>query len=268
MILLKTSEEIEIMRRAARMVSETLAMLTLEIREGIPTLHLEKKAEEFILDKGGKPAFKGVGAPGNPYPYTLCISINEEVVHGMPSQRIIKDGDIVSVDCGVIWMGFYGDHAYSFGVGNVDEKKQKLMRVTKECLYKGIEQMKAGNRVGDIGHAIQQHAQKQGFGVVRELVGHGLGRSLHEEPQVPNYGKRGSGPKLLEGMVLAIEPMINMGTKDVIQKKDGWTIVTADGKPSAHFEHDVALINGKADILSDYSIIEQAIEKNPCLIKI
>ncbi|MCX8080765.1 MAG: type I methionyl aminopeptidase [Bacteroidia bacterium] len=269
MIYLKTSSEIEIMRQAAQLVSKTLAMLAEEIKEGLPTITLDRLAEEFIISHGAKPAFKGYGSGKNKFPYTLCISINEEVVHGMPkADRYLKDGDIVSIDCGVILNEFHGDHAYTFGIGNIGKEKEKLLRVTKECLYLGIEQMVAGNRIGDISHAIQQHAQKNGFGVVRELVGHGLGKNLHEEPQVPNYGKRGSGPKLIEGMVLAIEPMINMGTKDVIQKEDGWTIVTADRKPSAHFEHDVALVHGKAEILSDFSIIEDVIKKNPYLVNI
>lgn len=268
MIYIKTPEEIEIMRIAAQLVSQTLAILASEIKEGITTIYLDKIAEDFIHSNHARPAFKGYGAGKNKFPHTLCISINEEVVHGIPSQRILKEGDIVSVDCGVVYMDYHGDHAYTFGIGQIGKDKEKLLRVTKECLYLGIEQMTAGNRIGDISFAIQQHAQKNGFGVVRELVGHGLGRFLHEDPQVPNYGKRGSGPKLVEGMVLAIEPMINMGTKDVLQKNDGWTIVTADRKPSAHFEHNVALVNGKPDILSDFSIIEKAIEKNPYLIKI
>lgn len=268
MIYIKTPEEIEIMRQAARLVSQTLAMLAAEIRDGIPTILLDQMAEDFIRSKNARPAFKGYGSGKNKFPYTLCISINEEVVHGMPSQRVLKEGDIVSVDCGVVYMDYHGDHAYTFGIGEIGKDKEKLLKVTKECLYLGIGQMTAGNRIGDISHAIQQHAQKNGYGVVRELVGHGLGRYLHEEPQVPNYGKRGSGPKLVEGMVLAIEPMINMGTKDVVQKNDGWTIITADRKPSAHFEHDVALVNGNPDILSDFSIIEKAIQNNPCLVKI
>jgi methionyl aminopeptidase len=268
MIYIKTPEEIEIMRQAARLVSRTLAMLAAEIREGIPTLLLDQMAEDFIRSNHAKPAFKGYGSGKNKFPFTLCISINEEVVHGMPSQRVLKEGDIVSVDCGVVYMDYHGDHAYTFGIGEIGTDKEKLLKVTKECLYLGIGQMTAGNRIGDISHAIQQHAQKHGYGVVRELVGHGLGKYLHEDPQVPNYGKRGSGPKLVEGMVLAIEPMINMGTKDVVQKNDGWTVITADRKPSAHFEHDVALVNGKADILSDFSVIENAIQNNPSLVKI
>lgn len=261
MIYLKTREEIELMRESALMVSRTLGIVAKEVKPGVTPKFLDKLAEEYIRDNGGVPAFKGYkghnGAPD--FPATLCISVNEAVVHGIPDNRPLQDGDIISVDCGVKKNGFYGDHAYSFAVGEIKPELQKLLRVTKECLYLGIEKMVSGNRVGDISYTIQQHAEKNGFGVVRELVGHGLGRNLHEEPEVPNFGKRGDGPKLKDGMVLAIEPMINLGRKDVRQLKDGWTIITVDNLPSAHFEHDVALVNGKPEILSTFAYIEEAL---------
>ncbi len=261
MIYLKTREEIELMRESALMVSRTLAVIAREIKPGVTPLFLDKLAEEYIRDNGGVPAFKGYkGGRGVPdFPATLCISINEAVVHGIPGNKPLKDGDLISVDCGVKKNGFFGDHAYTFGVGEIKPEVQKLIDVTKESLYLGIQQMVSGNRIGDISYAIQQHAEKNGYGVVRELVGHGLGRSMHEEPEVPNYGARGNGPKIKEGMVLAIEPMINMGTKNIRQLNDGWTIITADGKPSAHFEHDVAVVDGKPEILSSYAFIEEAL---------
>ncbi len=261
MIFLKTKEEIELMRESALMVSRALGLVAREVKPGVTPLFLDKLAEEFIRDNGGVPAFKGYkGQPGiTDFPATLCISINEAVVHGIPTNTPLNEGDIISVDCGVKKNGFYGDHAYTFGVGLIKPEVQKLIDVTKECLYLGIEKMVSGNRIGDISNAIQLHAKKNGYGVVEELVGHGLGRHLHEDPQVPNYGKRGSGPKITEGMVLAIEPMINMGTKNIKLLKDGWTYITADRKPSAHFEHDVAVVNGKPEILSTYAYIEEAI---------
>lgn len=261
MIYLKTREEIELMRESALMVSRTLAIIAREVKPGAIPLKLDKLAEEFIRDNGGVPAFKGYKSHsgGRDFPATLCISINEAVVHGIPTNTPLRVGDLISVDCGVKKNGYFGDHAYTFAVGEVKPEVKKLIEVTKESLYLGIAQMVSGNRIGDISYAIQQHAEKNGYGVVRELVGHGLGRNLHEEPEVPNYGKRGDGPKLKEGMVLAIEPMINMGKKDIKQLKDGWTIVTADGKPSAHFEHDVAIVDGKPEILSSYAFIEEAL---------
>jgi methionyl aminopeptidase len=261
MIYLKNREEIELMRESALMVSRTLGIIAREIKPGVTPLHLDRLAEEYIRDNGGVPAFKGYkGGRGVPdFPATLCISINEAVVHGIPGNEPLKNGDIISVDCGVKKNGFFGDHAYTFAVGEVKPEIQKLIDVTKESLYLGIKQMVSGNRIGDISYAIQQHAEKHGFGVVRELVGHGLGKSMHEEPEVPNYGKRGDGPKIKEGLVLAIEPMINLGTKNIKQLSDGWTIVTADAKPSAHFEHDVAVIDGKPEILSSYAFIEEAL---------
>lgn len=259
MIILKTREEIEIMREAAQSVSRTLGMLAKEIKPGVTPKYLDKLAEQFIRDNGGIPTFKGYGHPKNPFPATLCMSLNEAVVHGVPNDVPLKEGDIISVDCGVTKNGYVGDHAYTFGIGQISPEVQRLLDVTKECLYIGIEQVKAGNRVGDISWHIQDHAEKNGYGVVRELTGHGLGRNLHEEPEVPNFGKRGNGPLLKDGMVIAIEPMINMGTRNVKYGKDGWTILTADKKPSAHFEHDVALIDGKPEILSTFKYIEEAL---------
>ncbi|MBK6522110.1 MAG: type I methionyl aminopeptidase [Sphingobacteriaceae bacterium] len=262
MIYLKTSEEIELMRESALMVSRTLGLIAAEIKPGVIPSKLDKLAEEYIRDNGGIPAFKGYKGANGPFPSTLCVSINETVVHGIPGDKPVKEGDIISVDCGVKKNGFFGDHAFTFEVGEVTPEVKRLLQVTKECLYKGIEQMIEGNRIGDISYAIQQHAEKNGYGVVRELVGHGLGKNLHEEPEVPNYGSRGNGPKIKEGLVLAIEPMINMGKKNIKQLNDGWSIVTADNLPSAHFEHDVAVINGKPEILSTYAFIEEALKKN------
>jgi methionyl aminopeptidase len=261
MIYLKTREEIELMRESALMVSRTLGLIAAQIKPGVIPAELDKLAEEFIRDNGGIPAFKGYkGGRGVPdFPATLCISVNEAVVHGIPGKKALNSGDIISVDCGVKKNGFFGDHAYTFAVGEVKPEILKLIEVTKESLLIGIAQMVAGNRIGDISFAIQQHAEKHGFGVVRELVGHGLGRTMHEEPEVPNYGKRGDGPKIKEGLVLAIEPMINLGTKNIKHLNDGWTIITADGKPSAHFEHDVAVVDGKPEILSTYAYIEEAL---------
>ncbi|MBS1650436.1 MAG: type I methionyl aminopeptidase [Bacteroidetes bacterium] len=262
MIYLKTREEIEIMRESVLLVSRTLGEVAKHVKEGVTPIFLDKLAEEYIRDNGGTPAFKGYKGHGNvpDFPATLCISINEAVVHGIPTNNPLKDGDIVSVDCGAKKNGFFGDHAYTFAVGNVKQEHLHLIENTKQALYKGIEQMVSGNRIGDISYAIQNYAESFGYGVVRELIGHGLGRNLHEDPEVPNYGKRGDGPKLKEGMVLAIEPMINLGTKQIKHLNDGWTVITADGKPSAHFEHDVAIINGKPEILSTYAYIEDALK--------
>lgn len=257
MIYYKTSHEIEAIREAALIVSRTLAEIAKIIRPGISTIELDKVAEEFIRDNGAKPGFKGYGG----FPGTLCTSVNDEVVHGIPNKRILKEGDIVSIDCGAIKNGYYGDHAYTFSIGEISSELQKLIRITKESLYIGIEAARAGQRIGDVGFAIQKHAEKHGYGVVRELTGHGLGRGLHEEPSVPNYGRRGRGPQLREGLVIAIEPMINLGKKSVRQLNDGWTIVTADGKPSAHFEHDIAIVNGKPEILSTFDYLEEELQK-------
>ena len=255
MIYLKTKEEIELIRKSSLLVGKTLAEVAKLIKPGVKTIDLDKRAEEFITDHGAIPGFKGY----NGFPYTLCISINENVVHGFPSERELIDGDIVSVDCGTLMNGFYGDSAYTFGVGEVKEEIVALMKRTKESLYIGIEMAVAGNRIGDIGNAVQKYVEKVGYTVVRDLVGHGLGKNLHEKPEVPNYGRQGTGPILKEGMVLAIEPMINLGTKKVVQENDGWTIRTADRKPSAHFEHDVAIRKGKADILSTFEYIEEVL---------
>jgi methionyl aminopeptidase len=259
MIYYKTKEEIEIMRRAAQLVSKTLGMLAAEIKPGIDTLHLDKLAEQFIRDHKGIPAFLGQ----YDFPNSLCISANDQVVHGIPSKKPLQEGDVVSIDCGVILDGYYGDHAYTFMVGEVAPEVKKLLKVTLECLEIGIEEFREGNRIGDLGYVIQTHAESHGYGVVRELVGHGLGRSIHEDPQVPNYGKRGRGKKIQEGLVIALEPMINMGTHRVKQLKDGWSIVTHDGKPSAHFEHDIACVDGKADVLSTFDYIYEALGGDP-----
>jgi methionyl aminopeptidase len=253
----KTLEEIELMRAAAQVVSRTLGIVAAEIKPGVTPLQLDKLAETYIRDQGAEPAFLGLYG----FPNTLCMSKNEQVVHGIPDNQPLVDGDIISVDCGAKLHGFYGDHAYTFAVGEVSAEVQKLLRVTLESLYLGIEQAVEGNRIGDISFAIQQHAEKNGYGVVRELVGHGLGRKLHEKPEVPNYGKRGSGPRIQNGLVIAIEPMINMGVKNIKQLEDGWTIITADKKPSAHFEHDVAIVDGKPEILSTFKYVEEALAK-------
>lgn len=257
MIQLKTDEEIEIQRQSSLLVGKTLAEVAKHIKPGIKTSYLDKIAEEFILDHGAVPGFKGYGG----FPGTLCISVNDEVVHGIPGERELIDGDIVSIDCGTLMNGFYGDSAYTFAVGNVTAEILELLKRTKESLYLAIEQAVAGKRIGDIGFAVQKHVESFGYSVVRDLVGHGVGRSLHEKPEIPNYGKRGSGIKLKKGMCLAIEPMVNMGVKEVTQDNDGWTIRTADGKPSAHFEHDVAVRNDKADILSTFEYIEEVLNK-------
>ena len=254
-IILKTPEEIELMRESAQLVSKTLGMLAKEVKPGAMPLELDKLAEEFIRDHGGKPGFLGM----YDFPNTLNWSPNEQVVHGIPDQTPLKDGDIISIDCGVFMNGFYGDHAYTFEVGEVAEETKALLKTAKESLYIGIEQFKAGNRVGDVGFAIQKYNEDQGYGIVRELVGHGLGNSLHEGPEMPNYGKRGRGKVFKEGLVVAIEPMINMGTHRVIQGRDGWTIKTADGKPSAHFEHNIAIVAGKPKLLSTFQYIYDAL---------
>lgn len=245
------------MREAAQIVSRTLGIIAAEIRPGVTTLALDKIAEDYIRSQNAVPGFLGM----YDFPNTLCVSVNEQVVHGYPTNIPLKDGDIVSVDCGSVFEGFYGDHAYTFEVGEVKPEIRKLLQVTKECLEIGIQQTRVGNRIGDIGWHIQQHAEKHGYGVVKDLVGHGLGRTMHEEPQVPNYGRRGQGKKIQEGLVIAIEPMINMGTERVITADDNWTILTADGQVSAHFEHDVAVVNGLPEVLSTFKYIEEALAK-------
>jgi methionyl aminopeptidase len=261
MIHYKTKEEIELMRISALLVSKTLSVVAAGIKPGISTHTLNLLAEEFILSNGATPSFKGYGKPA--FPFACCMSVNDAVVHGFPTNVELKDGDIVSVDVGVFKNGFHGDSAYTFAIGNISDKVKQLLTITKQSLYKGIEKAVHGNRVGDIGYAIQWHTERQqGYGVVRDLVGHGLGRHLHEDPQVPNYGKRGSGAKLRENMVIAIEPMINLGTKNVYHDKDGWTIRTEDASPSAHYEHNVVIQKGKADILSSFTEIEAAEKAN------
>lgn len=259
MIYLKTLEEIEGIREAAQLVSQTLGYIAPYIQSGITPKQLDKMAEEYIRDHGGIPAFKGYKG----YPATLCVSVNEVVVHGIPNHIPLKEGDIVSVDCGVKKNGFYGDHAYTFMIEPVKPEVRKLVQITYECLYLGIQEATVENRIGDIGFAIQQHAEKNGFSVVRDLVGHGIGKNLHEAPDVPNFGRKGNGYPIKNGMVLAIEPMINMGKYKVFQLQDGWSIVTADKKPSAHFEHDIAIINGKSEILSTFEYIEKALGISP-----
>lgn len=255
MIITKNPEEIELMRESALVVSKTLGMLAKEVKPGITTNQLDTLAEDYIRSLGAIPGFKGL----YDCPSTLLCSVNEAVVHGLPTDRPLEEGDIVAIDCGAIKNDFYGDHAYTFEVGEVDSETQKLLAVTKESLYRGIRAFKHGNRVGDIGYAVQNYCESFGYGVVRELVGHGLGKKLHEDPEIPNYGKRGRGKKFIEGMTIAIEPMINMGTHRVKQLKDGWTIVTQDGKPSAHFEHNIALVNGKPELLSTFAYVYQVL---------
>lgn len=256
-IYYKTEEEIDLLRESSLLVGRTLAEVAKVIKPGVTTLDLDKVAEECIRDHGGVPGFLNY----NGFPNSLCTSVNSQVVHGIPTDKPLEDGDIVSVDCGVLKNGFYGDSAYTFTIGEVSDEIKKLLRVTKESLNLAIEQAVAGNRIGDIGYAIQHHAESNGFGVVRELVGHGLGQSLHEAPEVPNYGRRGNGLKLREGLVLAIEPMINLGVRQVKQLSDGWTIITADNLPSAHFEHDVVVRKGKAEVLSTFEYIEEVLNK-------
>lgn len=256
MVYYKNDEEVELIRKSSLLVGKTLAEVAKIIGPGKTTDDLDKVAEEFILDHGAKPGFKGY----NGFPKTLCTSVNNAVVHGIPNGEYLKDGDIVSVDCGVLWNEFYGDSAYTFKVGQVSQEIHKLLEVTKESLQLGIDQAVEGNRIGDIGFAIQTHAEMNGYGVVRELVGHGLGRNLHEAPEVANYGRKGVGMQLKSGLVLAIEPMINMGSKKVKEAPDKWTIITSDGLPSAHFEHTVVVRNGKAEVLSTFEYVEEVLK--------
>lgn len=258
MLYYKTQDEIELIRESSLLVARTLAEVAKVIRPGITTLELDRLAETFIRDQGGVPAFLNY----NGFPNSLCISVNAQVVHGIPGKTELQDGDVCSVDCGVLKNGFYGDSAFTFPVGDVDDATMELLRVTRDSLLKGIEQAIVGNRIGDVSAAIQQHAEDAGYSVVRELVGHGIGRHLHEKPEVPNYGKRGGGMTLKEGLVIAIEPMINLGGKAVVHEKDGWTVRTADKKPSAHFEHTVAVRKGTADILSSFVFVEEALKSN------
>jgi methionyl aminopeptidase len=253
MVYYKTEEEIALIRESGDILGRAHGEVAKEIRPGVKTSKLDKIAEEYIKDQGGIPSFKDY----NGFPYSLCISLNENVVHGFPSEVELKEGDIVSIDCGVFYKGFHSDSAYTYPVGVVSKEKAELLKVTKESLYKGIEQAVAGNRIGDIGFAIQHYVESFGYSVVRELVGHGLGRDLHEAPEVPNYGKRGHGSKIRSGLVIAIEPMVNMGRKNVVQESDGWTIRTSDRKPSAHFEHTVAIFEDKTEILTTHKYLEE-----------
>lgn len=255
MIYYKSEEEISLIRESAQILGKVHGIIAQNIKEGITTLSLDKIAEEFIRDSGGIPSFKGY----NGFPYSLCISVNEAVVHGFPGSYILKSGDIVSIDCGVKFKNFHSDSAYTHGVGELDPEVTKLLQKTKESLLLGIDKAIAGNRMGDVASAVQQHVEKEGFSVVRELVGHGIGRELHEAPEVPNYGKRGQGLKLQAGLVLAIEPMVNLGTKNIVQENDGWTIRTRDRKPSAHFEHTIVVRKDKAEILTTFEYIEKAL---------
>ena len=257
MIYYKTAEEIEQIRNSSLLVARTLAEVAKNINPGVTSLQLDKIAEEFIKDNGGIPAFKGYGG----FPNSLCISPNEQVVHGIPNDQPYVDGDIISVDCGVLMNGFYGDSAYTFSVGEIPNETMQLMKVTKESLYRGIGVALPGKRLQDISYEIQTYCEKNGYSVVRELVGHGIGKNLHEAPEVPNFGKRGSGIKLQVGLVIAIEPMINLGKRNIIHGKDGWTIKTADNKPSAHFEHTIAIKEGKADILSSFEYVEDVLKQ-------
>lgn len=257
MVFYKTDEEIELIRESGVILGKAHAEVAKEIKPGVSTSRLDKIAFEFIKDHGGKPSFKNY----NGFPASLCISINEQVVHGIPGNYCLNEGDIISIDCGVFYKDFHSDSAYTYPVGNISKELRDLLKVTKESLYKAIEFAVAGNRIGDIGYSVQFHAEKNGFSIVRELVGHGVGKNLHESPEVPNYGKRGRGIKLEEGMVLAIEPMVNLGRKNVVQESDGWTIRTADRKASAHFEHTVAIRKGHADVLTTFEYIEEVIKE-------
>ena len=259
MIFYKTLEEIEVMRQNALLVGKTIAEVAARIRPGMTTGELDKVADEYIADHGGVPSFKNYKG----YPFATCISVNDAVVHGFPNGKELKEGDVISVDVGVYKNGYHGDSAYTFAIGEVPEEVLKLLKITKQSLYRGIEKAVTGNRVGDISYAIQELCEKENkFGVVRELVGHGLGRKLHEDPQVPNYGRRGSGAKMQDGMVIAIEPMVNLGVKEVWYDKDGWTVRTKDGKVSAHYEHNVCVRKGKADVLSSFEDVERAEKQN------
>jgi len=251
----KSEEEIELIRKSSLLVGKTHAEVARHLREGVSTGSLDRIAEEFIRDNGAVPGFKGY----NGFPATLCISVNEEVVHGIPGKRVIRDGDVVSIDCGVIMNGYYGDSAYTYGIGNLHPRVKELLKVTKESLDLGIAAAVAGNRLGDIGHAIQSHVESHGFSVVRELVGHGIGSKLHEKPEVMNYGRRGTGARLKEGLVICIEPMVNLGGRTIVQENDGWTIRTLDRLPAAHFEHAVAVTKNEAVVLSTFEYIEEVL---------
>lgn len=258
MIVYKSAEEIELIRQSSLLVGKTHAQVARFLRPGITGKELDRIAETFIRDHSAVPSFKNYRG----YPFSLCISVNEMVVHGFPSDKPFQEGDLVSIDCGVYLNGYHGDSAFTFGLGEMPQATIKLMKVTRECLQKGIEKALIGNRLGDISYAVQQHAESNGFSVVRELVGHGIGKQLHESPEVPNYGKRGNGPLLKEGLVIAVEPMINQGQRDVRTLRDRWTVVTRDGMPSAHYEHTIAIGKEKADVLSTFEYIEEVIKEN------
>jgi len=257
-IFLKTEDEIELMRQANQLVGRTLGELAKHIKPGITTLQLDKIADEFIRDNGAIPTFKGFPNPyGGPFPASICTSVNEVVVHGVPNEKtVLKEGDIISIDCGTLLNGYNGDSCYTFCVGEVSSEVKQLLKTTKESLYLGIENAVAGNHVGDIGYAVQSHCEAQGYGVVRELTGHGIGTAMHEDPSIPNYGRRGNGVMFKAGMCIAIEPMITMGKRDIYMLPDRWSIVTRDGKPAAHFEHTIAIRKGKAEILSSFEEVE------------
>lgn len=257
MIWIKKEEDLALMREGAEILGKAHGEVAALVKPGVTTLALDKIAEDFIMDHGASPSFKGY----NGFKHSLCISPNEQVVHGIPGKYELKEGDIVSIDCGVYYKGFHSDSAYTYGVGEIDKKVSELLDATLQSLHLGIEQAVAGKRIGDIGFAIQSFVEARGYGVVRELVGHGVGKHLHEEPEVPNYGKRGKGQLLKQGMVLAIEPMINLGKRNVVQESDGWTIRTADRLPSAHFEHTVVVLDGKAEILTTHKYIEEVLSK-------
>ena len=257
MLYLKTDEEVGLLKESNMLVSRTLAEIAALIKPGVTTLYLDSIAESFILDNGATPAFKGYGG----FPNTLCTSVNEEVVHGIPSGYVLREGDIISVDCGVILNGWYGDSAFTFPVGAITEEVRRLLDYTRASLEEGVKEAVIGNRVGDISYAVQNKAESGGYSVVRELVGHGLGRKLHEPPEVANWGRQGTGPKMEKGLVICIEPMINLGKKETLQMRDGWTIITADGKPSAHFEYAVAVDKGRAEVLTTFEFIDKVLKK-------
>lgn len=261
MIYYKSNAEVELIRQSCVLVNDAIAHVAALIKPGISTLELNDKAEKYITDHGSVPNFKNYHG----FPFACCISVNDAVVHGFPTRDELKEGDVISIDCGALKKGYHGDSAYTFALGEISDEVKQLLRTTKESLYKGIEKAVVGNRIGDISFAVQEYTEAHGYGVVRELVGHGLGKELHEDPQVPNYGKRGKGSKLQDGLVIAIEPMINMGGREVFTDKDGWTVRTADKKPAAHYEHTVCVRKNKADILSSFTAIEAAEKANPNL---
>lgn len=257
-IFYKTKEEIALIEESAQLVSRTLGMLAAEIKEGVRLLELDKMAFEFIKDHNAEPGFLGLYG----FPNTLCTSLNEVVAHGIPDTTVLKEGDIISIDCGVKKNGFYGDHAFTFSVGEISKEKKLLCETTKESLYLAIKELRVGNRLGDVGNAIAKHAKKKGLRVIKELIGHGIGRDMHESPNVPNFGKPGEGPLIYEGLVIAIEPMLNLGKRYIKKPRDGWNIKTADLKPSAHYEHNVAVVDGQPKILSTFKYIEEALSRN------